>query len=46
MTPSLQSKKFNKVEDLIEYRDMENCPYSHPQYISKAYNIINKIGEL
>ena len=33
---------FNKVEDLINYRDMENCPYSHPQSKSKVYNNINK----
>ena len=33
---------FNKVKDLIEYGDMEICPYSHPEAISKAYNIINK----
>ena len=33
---------FNKIEDLLEYGDMENCPYSHPQAISKAYNILNK----
>ena len=24
---------------------MENCPYSHPQAISNAYNIINKTGK-
>ena len=33
---------FNKIEDLLQYGDMANCPYSHPQAISKAYNILNK----
>ena len=37
---------FNNIEDLINYRDMENFPYSHPQVISKAYNILNKIGNV
>ena len=37
---------FNKVEDLIECGDMENCPYSQPQEISKSHNIINKTGKL
>ena len=32
----------NKVEDLLEYGDMENCPYYQPQVIVKAYNTINK----
>ena len=27
---------FNHVEDLLEYRDMGNCPYSHLQEIPKA----------
>ena len=36
---------FNKVEDLVEYVDMAACPYSHPQAISKAYNILNKTGK-
>lgn len=27
---------FNKAEDFFEYGDMENCPYYHPQAISKA----------
>ena len=27
---------FNKFEDPIEYGDMENFPYYHPQAISKA----------
>ena len=31
---------FNKIEDFLEYWDMENCPYSQPQAISKAYNIL------
>ena len=35
----------NKVEDLLEYIDMANCPYSHPQAISKAYIIINTTGK-
>ena len=38
-------KNFNKVEDLIEYCYMACCPYSHPQVISKAYNILNKTGK-
>ena len=38
-------KKFNKIEDLLEYGDMENCPYSLPQAISKAYNFLNKTGK-
>ena len=37
---------FKNVRDLIKYGDMENCPYSHPQDISKAYNILNKTGKL
>ena len=36
---------FNKVEDLLEHGYMENFPFSHPQAISKAYNIINKTGK-
>ena len=32
----------NKIEDLFKYGNMENFPYSHPQVISKAYNILNK----
>ena len=35
----------NKIEDLLEYRYMENCPYSHTQEISKAYSILNKTGK-
>ena len=35
---------FNNIEDLLKYGDMENLPYSHPQEISKAYNILNKNG--
>ena len=35
----------NNIEDLLKYRDMENCPYSQPQAISKAYNILNKTGK-
>ena len=37
---------FNKVEDLLKYGDMANFPYSHPQTISKAYNIIKKTRKL
>ena len=36
---------FNKVKYLIEYCDMENCTYYHPQVISKDYNIIRKTGK-
>ena len=36
---------FNKVEDLLEYGNMANCPYYRPQEILKAYNIINKTGK-
>ena len=36
---------FKKVEDLLEYGDMLNCPYSHHQSILNAYNIINKTGK-
>ena len=39
-------KKFNKIEDLLYYGDMENCPYSHPQAISKSYTILNKTRKL
>ena len=35
---------FNKIEDLLEYGETENFPYSQPQAISKAYNILNKAG--
>ena len=35
---------FNNIEDLLEYGVMENFPYSHPQEISKAHNILNKTG--
>ena len=31
---------FKNIRDLLEYGDMANCPYSHPQAISKAYNIL------
>ena len=33
---------FSKVEGLVEYDDIENCPYYYPQEISKVYNIIKK----
>ena len=36
---------FNKIEDPLEYGDMEKFPHSHPQNISKAYNILNKSGK-
>ena len=36
---------FNKPDDLLKYVDMENCPYYHLQYISKAYNIIRNTGK-
>ena len=35
---------FNNIGDLLEYGDMENCTYSNPQVISKAYNILNNTG--
>ena len=35
---------FNKIENLPKHRDMVGCPYSHPQAIYKAYNILNKTG--
>ena len=28
------------IEDLLEYEDMEKCPYSHPEAISKSYSIL------
>ena len=33
---------FKKIEDPLDYEDMENFPYLHPQAISKAYNNLNK----
>ena len=36
---------FNKIEEPLDYEDMANCPYSHPQAISKSYNILNKTGK-
>ena len=36
---------FNKVEDLLEYGDLANCPYSQPQAIAKAYNLLNATGK-
>ena len=38
-------KNFKNIEDLLEYGDVEKCPYSQPQAISKAYNILNKTGK-
>ena len=37
-------KKFKKIENLLKYGIMTNFPYSHPQAIFKAYNILNKTG--
>ena len=36
---------FKNIEYPLEYGDMANFPYSHPQAISKAYNILNKTGK-
>ena len=36
---------FNKIEDLLEFGDLANCPYSQPQAIAKGYNIINRTGK-
>ena len=36
---------FNKIEDLLEYGDMATCPFTQPQAMSKAYNILNKTGK-
>ena len=36
---------FKKVEDLIDYRGMGNCPYLHPKVISNVYNINNNTGK-
>jgi uncharacterized phage-associated protein len=36
---------FNKIEDLLEYGDLANCPFSQPQAIGKAYNLINRTGK-
>ena len=33
---------FNQVEDLVEFGDMANCPFSAGQTINIAYTIINK----
>ena len=35
---------FNKVEDLLEYGDLAK-PFSQPQAIAKAYNLINATGK-
>ena len=35
---------FNKVEDLLEYGDLVK-PFSQPQAIAKAYNLINATGK-
>ena len=32
----------NKVEYLLKYGYMANCPYFHHQVIFKVHNIINK----
>ena len=45
MTPSIQSIIFStKLKNLPKHGDMVGCPYSHPQAIYKAYNILNKTG--
>jgi hypothetical protein len=36
---------FNKIEDLLEYGDLARCPFSQPQAIAKAYNLINRTGK-
>ena len=36
---------FNRFEDLLEYSDIANFPYSHPEPISMAYNINKKTGK-
>jgi hypothetical protein len=36
---------FNKIEDLLEYGDLAHCPFSQPQAIAKAYNLINRTGK-
>ena len=33
---------FNQVEDLVEFSEMANCPFSNSQMINIAYTIINK----
>ena len=38
-------KNFNNIEYLLEYGEMEKFLYSHPQDISKVYNILNKTGK-
>ena len=43
---TLVNNILNKVENPLKYGDMANCPYSHPQEISNAYNIINKTVKL
>ena len=35
----------NNIEELLKYGDMTNCTYSHPQAISKAYNILKNTGK-
>ena len=36
---------FNRIENLLEYGDLAHCPFSQPQAISKAYNLINRTGK-
>jgi hypothetical protein len=35
---------FNAVEDLMEYAELANQPYTQRQAVAKAYTIINKTG--
>jgi hypothetical protein len=36
---------FNKIEDSLKYGDLTHCPFSQPQAIAKAYNLINCTGK-
>ena len=35
---------FNKIEDLLDYGDIAQTPYTQLQAVNKGYNIINKTG--
>ena len=37
---------FNTVEDLVDYAEMANTPFSQSQIIGKAYSKFNKTGLL